>query len=115
MAKTYIWKRVIPEEECPGTCCRAAAGHLFKIAASGFCEHHDATMDPATRKFGGCSIRDDTRRAAARLTPRQERAFQSGCVTPFVQLDVIRNEKQMKRDNDMELESWCDCFRKEEV
>ena len=115
MPKTYVWKRLIPSEECRGTCCRAPAGHNFRIAANGFCGHHDATMNPRTRKFGCCSIWKNSVRAAKGLTPKQEIDFQSGCVTPFVELDVVRTEKQISRDNDMELESWCDCFRKEEV
>lgn len=98
--------------ECPGTCCRAAADHPFLTLENGFCEHYDAGLDPSTRKFGGCRAFDAGYREA-NMTLEQIEAWRKACFAlPYVRLDVPLAEE----DNEFlrrEGESWCDCFRRE--
>lgn len=69
-------KRIVREEDCPGTCCRTGGGAFPLEDRSGVCKYHDLNFPD--RPFGGCSLFDDTVRSAT-LTPEEETRWEQVC------------------------------------
>lgn len=49
---SWVLRRIIPEDECPGTCCKKTP--LEPDPVTGVCIHFDPSLKG--RKFGGCSL-----------------------------------------------------------
>lgn len=110
MPNELVLTRVIPEDECPGTCCKGPASPPFPIGEHKDCRYF--VYEFPGRPHGGCMLFEEARREAL-LGDDDIRSWKDTCVAlPYVTLDV-----PVERDNRFTRRSgttWCDCFVEEE-
>lgn len=109
MVKNVILRRVIPEDECPGTCCRGPAQPPFPLGEHKDCRYFMPEFNG--RPHGGCMLFDKTQREAL-LGDDDVQKWKDVCVAlPWAELNVPL--EQSNRFTSRGGTSWCDCFTEE--
>lgn len=111
MARTYTLRRVIPQEECPQTCCQET-GRFPSREGSRACQYHDSKV--GGRKYGGCPfIRPDGTQddgALVVLNSEQRDRFVRTCLNYLVPSPVPELNAPYPTDFGQGFGAVCPCF-----
>ncbi len=114
MAKTYTLRRVIPEAECPGTCCKMTG--VFPVANGTRCVHFNDRIPG--RPFGGCpffNLDNSLSEEHARLSVQDKEKFRRGCHEWPVPDSVPQLDVPYDMKFGQEFHPACECFEWEEI
>lgn len=99
--------RVVSEDQCPGTCCKASAGPPFPDALTGVCIHYD----PHRSLGRQCMIYDRATREDI-LSPADSKLMEDVCIRlPYVQVGTACSGGPPITDFVLrDGTKWCDCW-----